>query len=263
MTDAQYSKIKDDFCKFITNEQLNHIKAIYRDDINSVRRFENILSTNDLIDLLERRGILSKNQLNGFVGFYEVTKIPEIPEIQICQNIKENEAVVQPPVNQYGKKLVLKILLISLLICSASITFYYTFGLKTAEERTRQPSIYEEALREELHQAQAVNPPQQSVVISNPTDLNKFQERKHIIYKLISEDIGRKWRDLGRELKVKEGQLDDLESKYNTSKSRTLEIFRMFEERSDPRSIVVDILEALIQVRRNDLRKEVEQILIR
>lgn len=262
MTDAQYLKIKDDFCNFITNEQLNNIKAIYRDDINSVRRFEKILTTNDLIDLLERRGILSKNHLKGFVGFYEVTNIPKNPEIQINENIEENEAVVQP-VNQYGKKLVMKILLISLLIICASITFYYTFGLKTAEERTRQPSIYEEALREELHQAQAVEPPLQSVVINNPTDLNKFQNRKHIIYKVISEDIGRKWRDLGRELKIKEGQLDDLESKYNTSKLRTLEIFRMFEERSDPRSIVVDICEALIQVRRNDLRKEVEQILIR
>lgn len=260
MTDAQYSKIKDDFCKFITNEQLNLIKAIYRQDINSVRRYENILTTNDLIDLLERRGILSKKHLDGFVGFYEVSEIPKIVDIQIIP--KENEVVVQP-VNQYGKKLVMKILLISLLIISASITFYYTFGSNTAEERTRQPSIYEEALREELHQAQAVAPPQQSVVISNPTDLNKFQDRKHIIYKLISEDIGRKWRDFGRELKIKEGQLDDLESRYNTSKSRTLEIFRMFEERSDPRSIVVDILEALIQVRRNDLRKEVEQILIR
>lgn len=261
MNDAQYLKVKEDFCKFITNEQLNNIKAIYRDDINSVRRFENVLSTSDLIDLLERRGILSKNLLNGFVGFYEVTKIPEPPT---NLNIKPNEDVLLPPINQYGKKLSLKILLIALLICSACITLYYTFGSKTAEERSRQPSIYEEALREEFHQTHPeVPPPLQSTVINNPSDLSKFQDRKHKIYKTISEDIGRKWRDLGRELKVKEGQLDDLESKYNTSTSRALAIFTMFEEKSDPRSIVVDICEALIQVRRNDLRKEVEQILIR
>lgn len=262
MNDAQYLKVKEDFCKFITNEQLNNIKAIYRDDIKSVRRFENVISTSDLIDVLERRGILSKNLLTGFVGFYEVTKIPEPP---INLNITPNEDVLLlPPVNQYGKKLSYLILLIALLICSACITLYYTFGSNTAEERTRQPSIYEEALREEFHQThQSVPPPMQSIVINNPSDLSKFQDRKHKIYKIISEDIGRKWRDFGRELKVKEGQLDDLESQHNSSKSRALAILSMFEERSDPRSIVVDICEALIQVRRNDLRKEVEQILIR
>lgn len=263
MTEDQYLKLKENFCKYITNEQLDHIKTIHRDDINSVRRFESIQTTYDLIDILERRGVISQNRFMGFVSFYEVLPTnPEIPEILHSQNNKENEVAGQP-VNQYGKKLVMKILLISILIISSGITLYYTFGLKTAEDRQTQPSIYEEALREEFQQAQAITSSAQSIVISNPVDLNKFQDRKHIIYKLISEEIGRKWRDLGRELKIKEGQLDDLESKHNTSKSRTLEIFKMFEEKSDPRSIVVDICEALIQVRRNDLRKEVEKILIR
>lgn len=262
MTEDQYLKLKENFCKFITNEQLIDLKAIYRNDINSVRRFESIQTTYDLIDILERRGVISQNRFIGFVSFYEVTEIPEIPEIRNASNNKENEEIVQP-VNQYGKKLAMKILLISIVIIISGITLYYTFGLKTAEDRQTQPSIYEEALIEEFHQAQAVTSSVQSIVISNPVDLNKFQDRKHFIYKLISGDIGRKWRDLGRELKIKEGQLDDLESRYNDSKTRTLEIFRMFEERSDPRSIVVDICEALIQVRRNDLRKEVEQILIR
>lgn len=264
MTDA-YTQIKQDFCEFITNEQLNALKCIYRENINSVRQLEKIQSTDGLIDILERRGILSKTKLDGFVGFYEVTNIPQI---QINQHINQNEEIVIKPVNQYGKKFVMKNLLIALLIiCSACfiIILYTTFGLKTAEERTRQPSLYEEALlREELQQTQIIPPVLSPVVINDPTDLNKFQDRKHIIYKMISEDIGRKWRDLGRELRIKEGQLDDLEIKYsNSSKLRALEIFKMFEDKGDPKSIVLDICEALIQIRRNDLRKEVERILIR
>ncbi|KAL3274243.1 hypothetical protein HHI36_015653 [Cryptolaemus montrouzieri] len=67
-----------------------------------------------------------------------------------------------------------------------------------------------------------------SRILCNP----KVKKR---VYELIGTEIGRKWRDFGRELNLRESALEELEEKYKTIKDRTYAILLFHEKNCDER----------------------------
>ncbi|RZC33371.1 uncharacterized protein BDFB_010838 [Asbolus verrucosus] len=78
-------------------------------------------------------------------------------------------------------------------------------------------------------------------------------------YRLIATNIGQKWKDFARVLKIPEGHIDDLGSAYNNTAERVYEILR-YHEQNDRLLWRSNLLSALSDARRKDLRDEVQRI---
>ncbi|EDW70539.1 fas-associated death domain protein [Drosophila virilis] len=121
-----------------------------------------------------------------------------------------------------------------------------------------------EELQQQLHiapqrAAQPAAAPQNYVTVAQFTDA-----KRAAIFKRISQELGRSWRDLGRKLRIGEGAMDEIELRYPQDlKSRILRLLQMFEEDecTDPRLLLVQLSRALADCGRNDLRRRVEEIM--
>ncbi|XP_017844152.2 fas-associated death domain protein [Drosophila busckii] len=134
-----------------------------------------------------------------------------------------------------------------------SRTFNYYQDQRLAEE-----------LQQQLHinkvRAQPAVPQQQKYV----TVAAFTEEKRSAVYKKISQELGRSWRELGRRLDISEGTMDDIEQRFpNDLKSRILRLLQLFEddECNDPRQLLVQLCRGLGECGRNDLRRKVEQIM--
>lgn len=77
----------------------------------------------------------------------------------------------------------------------------------------------------------------------------------------VSEEIGRKWKDLARHLGLREGDINQIETRYpNDLKQRVYACLIKFQK-NNPESMEKKLLKALEKSRRKDLRDEVEAIL--
>lgn len=89
-----------------------------------------------------------------------------------------------------------------------------------------------------------------------------FLNKKHNIYKTVAEEIGTKWRELGRELGLKESQLDQIHAQNRDDiTNKVYEILRKFEEITLPRNYYNTMCNALTDVRRRDLTKKLQCIM--
>ncbi|XP_049942262.1 fas-associated death domain protein [Schistocerca serialis cubense] len=81
------------------------------------------------------------------------------------------------------------------------------------------------------------------------------------VLELVSEEIGRKWKDLARQLGLREGKMNEIEARYpNNLKERVYACLAMFQE-NNPDGMEKKLLKALEKARRKDLRDQVEAIL--
>lgn len=127
----------------------------------------------------------------------------------------------------------------------------------------------EQRVAEELQMQLNINPhrvvqpaaaaPQNYVTVAQLTD-----EKRAAVFKKISEQLGRSWRDLGRKLSISEGAMDEIEMRYPQDlKSRILRLLQIFEEDecNDPRQLLLQLCRGLSECGRKDLRRRVEQIM--
>lgn len=107
------------------------------------------------------------------------------------------------------------------------------------------------------------NLPSPSNASSVPSTTNPFDSVRPAVYRLIAEEIGKRWRDLGRELRVSEGRLDEInETHRNSTANKVHAVFAQFEERTPRRQQCQMLLDALEQVPRRDLRRQVQTMLL-
>lgn len=111
-------------------------------------------------------------------------------------------------------------------------------------------------------------PPTRIPTKPQPTNLNQsshvFEQSKVSIYRLIAEDIGKKWRALGRELNVREGQLDriDEEHRGGNTADKVYAVLALFAERTHGPSRQAEALAlALRMINRRDLETEMHAML--
>lgn len=119
-------------------------------------------------------------------------------------------------------------------------------------ERLQQPTYYDLA-------------PPPPTPCSKPDALHVFDRSRIAIYSRIAENIGRKWRDLGRELDVDEGALDRIEEEHRNGNTadKVYAVFARFGERTLGAGRQVQALSnALRMVRRRDLELDMQAMLL-
>lgn len=80
----------------------------------------------------------------------------------------------------------------------------------------------------------------------------------------VCRDIGTHWKDLARNLSMREGDIDEIEEKYpGKLKERAYECMRRFIKDTDPYKVQQKLLYALDRCGRRDVKEEVEEILNR
>lgn len=130
------------------------------------------------------------------------------------------------------------------------------------EEEQRAAKLKELKLEEEYEIIEPVRrAPQQ-----NPKSIaiGQFSEpAKKYLYDLIATDTGRSWRDLGRELGIRDGEMDEIEDATKSIKQRVLKMLYLFENRQDNKKTVFLLCEALEKARRKDLSRKIVEYLSR
>jgi len=80
----------------------------------------------------------------------------------------------------------------------------------------------------------------------------------------VCKNIGTDWKDLARNLSMREGDIDEIEEKYpRKSQQRAYECMMRFIKETDPYKVQQKLLYALDKCGRRDLKEEVEEILHR
>lgn len=80
----------------------------------------------------------------------------------------------------------------------------------------------------------------------------------------VCKNIGTDWKDLARNMSMREGDIDEIEEKYpRKSQQRAYECMMRFIKDTDPYKVQQKLLYALDKCGRRDLKEEVEEILHR
>lgn len=216
-------------------ENVEQLKLIFVEEIGSRRRSDCIRTIEDLIDCLERADELSEYNVEPLRRISG--NMPQLIEALSAYTKPEN--ILGHPVNLYQELRLAEELRQQLRIAPAS--------------QNAQPSVSELA---------AAVPP---TAIQNYATPAAFTDHKRtMVFKKISEELGRYWRRLGRSAGIGEGQMDTIEERYpHDLKSQILRLLQLIEEDDchDPKHFLLRLCRALGDCGRNDLRKRVEQIM--
>ncbi|EDX13870.1 fas-associated death domain protein [Drosophila simulans] len=216
-------------------EDLEDLKQTLADEIGSQRRLDCIRTIEDLIDCLERADELSEDNVEPLRRMSG--NMPQL--IEALSNYTPPENFRGRPVNVYQELRLAEELRQQLRIAPAS--------------QNTQPSV--SAL------AAAVPP---SGIQNYATPAAFTDSKRTAVFKKISQELGRYWRRLGRSAGIGEGQMDTIEERYpHDLKSQILRLLQLIEEDDchDPKHFLLRLCRALGDCGRNDLRKNVEQIM--
>ncbi|XP_047514316.1 uncharacterized protein LOC125055774 [Pieris napi] len=86
--------------------------------------------------------------------------------------------------------------------------------------------------------------------------------KKNRINETIVEQIGTSWRDLGRNLKLQEHRIDEIDKQQNSLKDKAYEILHVYEDRADPQRGFLVLCHALEKSRRKDLCRKLQEIMV-
>ncbi|EDV54199.1 fas-associated death domain protein [Drosophila erecta] len=216
-------------------EDVEQLKLIFANEIGSQRRLDCIHSIQDLIDCLERADELAEDNVEPLSRMSG--NIPQF--IEALNGYTPPENFRAHPVNQYQE-------------------------LRLAEELRQQLRIApaSQGAHPSVSAVAAAGPPS---AIQNYTTPAALTDRKRTaVFKKISEELGRYWRRLGRSAGIGEGHMDTIEERFpHDLKSQILRLLQLIEEDDchDPKHFLVRLCRALGDCGRNDLRKNVEQIM--
>ncbi|KAH8342049.1 hypothetical protein KR059_010258 [Drosophila kikkawai] len=209
---------------------INELKALFSNEIGSQRKYDCIRTMEDLLDCLERADELSEDNVELLHRMSS-----NQPKLKEALNAYTPPAP-REPVNRYQE-------------------------LRLAEELREQlrfgaPQVVP------VSAATTTAPPPPAQMTTSPA---AFTERKRAaVFKKISEELGRFWRRLGRAAGIGEGSMDNIEERFpHDLKSQILRLLQVIEEDDchDPKHFLIRLCRALGECGRNDLRKNVEQIM--
>ncbi|XP_017058359.1 fas-associated death domain protein [Drosophila ficusphila] len=210
---------------------IEELKALFVGEIGSRRRLDCIRSIEDLIDCLERADELAEDNVEPLrrISGNQPKVVEALDSYKPPENFRENT------VNLYQE-------------------------LRLAEELRQQLRIGPSS---PAHPSVAVVQP--TPAVQNYVTPVAFTDRKRTaVFNKISQELGRYWRRLGRSAGIGEGTMDSIEERHpHDLKSQILRLLQLIEEDDchDPKHFLVRLCRALGDCGRNDLRKNVEQIM--
>ncbi|XP_026485787.1 fas-associated death domain protein-like [Vanessa tameamea] len=195
---------------------LNKLKEFYKDDVDSDRRFEQINTIGQLINILEIRNVLSEDDVG--------------PLKEIARRINNDdllERICDYEVNHISK---------------GYINQYVIENIPMTSIKQHMTENKESCLQ---------NYPFGAL---SPKKMLRIRET-------IIEEIGSFWRDLGRNLKIRECKIDEIDTNYNSLPSKASQLMNLFESRADKQRWFFVLCEALEKSRRKDLSKTLQEIM--
>lgn len=188
---------------------LDTLKVLFKNKIDSPRRFELITTITQLINVLEIRDVLSEENV---VVLKDIAR--QLP----------NRVELLSKINLYEE---------------------YCSGLKDNIENC---GVLE----------QNTTCSTKPITLHSTTSIRKLNRIKDTII----NEIGSFWRDLARNLCIRECDIVDIEFLGNTTAERAELILDKYSEISDPEKWFVDLCLALEKARRKDLARSIQKIMI-
>ncbi|XP_065360359.1 fas-associated death domain protein [Calliphora vicina] len=222
-------------------DNLEDLKHMFRRDIGSARNMYRIHTMDDLIDCLERHDALSE---------FNIEPLREIADeyggslAEVIMNYHvPKELLPAEPYNEYREIRLSHECATRLNINAACNGF--NSGISSTNYAPAPPPTVNKNKQEAVY-AQVLT-----------------KEKRAAVYKLVAGDIGTDWRCLGRELEVRQGEMDNIEIQYRDLKTRVYKLFQSFEEDDsiDPKDHLRLICRALDNCRRKDLHRKVDAIM--
>lgn len=218
MTLSDYRQIK----RFIVHavgetekhsELISTLKEMFKDEINSVRRFEQINTIGKLLSVLEIRDILSED------------------------NVECLKSIVLKLLN--SKELIKKII------------------------EYEDCHIHREYVNYYVREQNQIDKEQSFISGSTaPLTRNISERKKQRIFQTIIEEIGSFWRDLGRNLQIRECDIDNIDLQTKSVTDKASKIMNIYEyKKADPDRWFFVLCDALEKTRRKDLAKSIQEIM--
>ncbi|KAI5633809.1 death domain-containing protein [Phthorimaea operculella] len=114
---------------------------------------------------------------------------------------------------------------------------------------------------QQLQAPQHAPAPAPAIQSINPFGQISPRKGQRILEK-VTEEIGKNWMDLGRNLRLREKTINDVEKKYRSFQSKATELLNIyFKKEANPDRWFFDLCEALDKTRRHDLTKSISEIL--
>ncbi|XP_050342748.1 fas-associated death domain protein-like [Nymphalis io] len=195
---------------------LNKLKEFYKDDIDSDRRFEQINTIGQLLNILEIRNVLSEDDVG--------------PLKEIARRINNDELlkrICDYEVSHISKGYVNQYVIENIPIAS----------IKQPITKNEEKCLCNNSFGE-----------------ISPKKMDTIRQR-------IIEEIGSFWRDLGRNLKIRECKIDEIDTNCNDLPTKASELIKIFEARADKQRWFFVLCEALEKSRRKDLSKSIQEIM--
>ncbi|XP_015605874.1 fas-associated death domain protein isoform X3 [Cephus cinctus] len=234
----KYKQLRESFLKIselhIDNITLNELKLKYKYCINSNRTMGYIKDLEFLIRVLEKRTILRYNNIEPLK--YISTQYVKDPALDLILSKYDTEIKTMEYSPFYKS-------------CSQQ-------SVTMVESRLPQSTALPTYDPVELQT-------QYDPVPITGSSFNKKEQIQRKVFLRISEELGRFWRDLARHLNIRESEIDAIESQTNLDlKNKAYEALKIFASRSDDDSWKSDLLRALDNSRRKDIREMVEKHLL-
>ncbi|XP_053602320.1 fas-associated death domain protein [Plodia interpunctella] len=99
--------------------------------------------------------------------------------------------------------------------------------------------------------------------LANGNPYNNLSDRKiQRIHQTIVEQIGTYWRDLARNLKIRQCEIDNIDKDSISLQSKAEKILEMYMEKADTQKWFLDLCESLEKARRRDMARTLNHIFV-
>ncbi|XP_046466226.1 fas-associated death domain protein isoform X2 [Neodiprion pinetum] len=267
----QYIALRKEFLSeaklYLTRSDVIALKIRHQQAINSVRTYESIENIEQLVRVLEKRGVIRYDK------------------IQLLKNIAQNfphHSVINTKFNKYMAWLE------NYTPYPPETNLYQCSNVHYIPEPSAPPSqVVNPGFAEGSRIPYARNDPNKETEIRNTPDRQNYQwypstsesvmyssysqtqpeDQQKIMYTVfngVSEAVGKSWRDVARYLDVREGDIDRIDTQFNSdSKEKAFAALKIFAAKSDLRCWSINLKNALEKARRKDLRNLVDDLLTR
>ncbi|XP_059059799.1 uncharacterized protein LOC131853022 [Achroia grisella] len=92
--------------------------------------------------------------------------------------------------------------------------------------------------------------------------IHMSKQKKQRILETVIEQIGIFWRDLARNLKIRECVIDEIDKECDSLYSKASKLLELFEKRADPQKWFSDLCNGLERARRRDLTKSIQDVMM-
>lgn len=225
--------------KNLSSRELRDVLELFESEFSSPRRLSTIRSMSDLLELLNTLDICNEYDMSAYMDIAD-----KLGDSLLYSHLKNLKPIRRMP----GENV-------------------YALERISCEEEEQIKLMEQLSIQKnndlDNYNGNHVNStlrPGCSSNAQNYTAASLGEKMKKIIYKVINDGIGRKWREFGRELNIPEGIMDQFDENPDTRVFKILERFENDPTRQSTR-FIFDLTEALTACRRKNLAKDIESIL--